>query len=166
MVTPNKQGGECSMKFTVQYIPLSKIEPDYSLKITEHMKRLQRVMWDCMNIMVVKKNSKDGSYTVVSGFDRLNYLTKYTGKKYAPCLVGDDNTGFKSWILRYKQPLDDFPLPPKSWSIVREFLKREPRFKNLSRSQQIRVLLLGLRYKKTVIATMKNSVNQIVGNKD
>lgn len=157
------------MKFTVQYILLSKIEPDYSLKMTDHMKRLQRVMWDCMNIMIVKKNKQDDSYIVVSGFDRLHYLTKYTNKIYAPCLIDHENdTGMKSWMnrLRTKQPLDDFPLTPKSWSIVRDFLKREPRFKNLSRSQQIRVLLLGLRYKKTVIATMKNSVNQMVGNKD
>ena len=39
-----------------------------SLKITKHMKKLQRLMWDCMMyVLVVKKNRKDGSYIIVSG---------------------------------------------------------------------------------------------------
>jgi hypothetical protein len=50
-----KQEGQ-SMKFTIQYIPLDKIKPDLSLKITEHIKKLQRLMWDCMFVLVVKKS--------------------------------------------------------------------------------------------------------------
>jgi hypothetical protein len=54
---------------------------------------------------------------------------------------------------------------PTSWSIFRSFLKQEPRFKNLSRSEQIRVILIAARYKKTVIYTMKTTVNEILRSK-
>ena len=163
-----KQEGQC-MKFTIQYIPLDKIKPDLSLKITEHIKKLQRLMWDCMFVLVVKKNRKDGSYIIVSGQDRFESLKKHTKNIYAPCIVDKSNssTGMKSWLqrLRNKQPLDDFPLMPTSWSIVRSFLKQEPRFKHLSRSEQIRVLLIAVRYKKTVIYSMKTTVNEILRSK-
>ncbi len=152
------------MKFTVQYIPLSKIKPDASLKVTNHMKKLQRLVWDCMNIIVVKKNSKDEYYTILSGLEHFEYLRKYTKKIYAPCIVDDrTSSGIKAWFnrLRKKQPLDDFPMVPKSWSIVRSFLKQEPRFNHLSRTQQIKVLILALRYKRTVISAMKSRVNEI-----
>ncbi|MFC3883484.1 hypothetical protein ACFOU2_08145 [Bacillus songklensis] len=157
------------MKFTVQYIPLSKIKPDLPSKMTEHIKKLQSLLWDCMYILVVKKNRKDGSFTIVSGLERFEYLRKHTKNIYAPCIVDDStSSGIKSWIqrLRNKQPLDDFPMMPTSWSIVRSFLKQEPRFSNLSRSQQIKVLLLGVRYRKTVILSMKTMVNQILRNHD
>lgn len=155
------------MKFTIQYIPLNKIKPDLSLKITEHMKKLQRLMWDCMFVLVVKKNRKDGSYIIVSGQDRFESLKKHTKSIYAPCIVDkSSSTGMISWFhrLRNKQPLDDFPLMPPSWSIVRTFLKKEPRFKNLSRSEQIRVLLIAARYKKTVIYSMRTTVNEILSS--
>ncbi|MDQ1146191.1 hypothetical protein QE429_003018 [Bacillus sp. SORGH_AS 510] len=155
------------MKFTIQYIPLEKIKPDLSLKITEHIKKLQRLMWDCMFVLVVKKSRKDDSYILVSGQDRLDSLKKFTKNIYAPCIVDKSgSTGMISWFhrLRNKQPLDDFPLMPTSWSIVRTFLKQEPRFKNLTRSEQIRVLLIAARYKKTVIYTMKTTVNDILRN--
>ncbi|MFB5281712.1 MULTISPECIES: hypothetical protein [Peribacillus] len=154
------------MKFTIEYIPLNKIKPGLSLKITEHMKKLQRLMWDCMfNLLVVKKNRKDDSYIIVSGQDRFESLKKHTKNIYAPCIVDkSDSTGMISWLyrLRNKQPLDDFPLVPTSWLIVRSFLKQEPRFKNLSRSEQIRVLRIAARYKKTVIYTMKTTVDDIL----
>ena len=154
------------MKFTIEYIPLNKIKPDLSLKITEHMKKLQRVMWDCMlNLLIVKKNRKDDSYIIVSGQDRFESLKKHTKNIYAPCIVDkSDSTGMISWFyrLRNKQPLDDFPLAPTSWLIVRSFLKQEPRFKSLSRSEQIRVLRIAARYKKTVIYTMKTTVDDIL----
>ncbi|MEH7436628.1 hypothetical protein V7182_03955 [Neobacillus drentensis] len=155
------------MKFTIQYIPLNKIKPDLSLKITEHIKKLQRIMWDCMFVLVVKKNRKDGSYIIVSGQDRFESLKKHTKNIYAPCIVDkSSSTGMMSWFhrLRNKQPLDDFPLMPPSWSIVRSFLKQEPRFKNLSRSEQIRVLLIAARYKKTVIYSMRTTVNEILSS--
>lgn len=64
--------------------------------------------------------------------------------------------------LRNKQPLDDFPLMPASWSIVRTFLKEEPRFKQLPRSDQLKILRIAARYKKTVIFTMKTTVDDIL----
>ncbi|MDQ0200250.1 hypothetical protein [Neobacillus ginsengisoli] len=155
------------MKFTIQYIPLNKIKPDLSLKISEHIKKLQRLMWDCMFVLVVRKNKKDDSYIIVSGQDRFESLRKHTKSIYAPCIVDKStSSGFTSWFyrLRNKQPMDDFPLMPKSWSIVRSFMKQEPSFRNLSRSQQIRVLILAVRYKKTVISSMKTMVNEMLRN--
>lgn len=154
------------MKFTIEYIPLNKIKPDLSMKITNHMKKLQRLMWDCMMyVLVVKKNRKDGSYIIVSGQERFETLKKHTKNIYAPCIVDkSDSTGMISWFyrLRNKQPLDDFPLMPTSWLIFRSFLKQEPRFKQLSRSEQIRVLRIAACYKKTVIYTMKTTVDNIL----
>nr|WP_263326809.1 hypothetical protein [Neobacillus sp. Marseille-Q6967] len=155
------------MKFTIQYIPLNKIKPDLSLKITEHVKKLQRLMWDCMFVLVVRKNRKDGSYTILSGLDRYLSLKKHTKTIYAPCIVDKSSSSIMlTWFhrLRNKQPLDDFPLMPASWSIVRSFLKQEPRFKQLSRSDQIKVLLIAARFKKTVIFTMKTTVDDILRN--
>ncbi len=152
------------MKFTVKYIPLNKIKPDDSIKITGHIKKLQRLMWDCMNILVVKKNSKDGTYTILSGIEHFEYFKKHTKKIYAPCIIDDTmSSGIKPWFQRLskKQPIDDFPMVPKSWSIVRSFLKQEPRFQQLSRAQQIKVLILAIRYKRTVISAMKTKVNEI-----
>lgn len=153
------------VKFTIQYIPLNKIKPDVSLKVTEHIKRLQRLMWDCMFVLVVRKNRKDNNYTIISGQDRYESLRKHTKSIYAPCIVDKTpSPESKSWFHRFrrKQPLDDFPLMPSSWSIARSFLKQEPRFKQLSRSQQIRVLLLAAHYKKTVIYTMKMTVDDLL----
>lgn len=157
------------MKFTIQYIPLDKIKPDLSLKITEHIKKLQRLMWDCMFVLVVRKSKKDDSYIILSGQDRFENLRKHTKSIYAPCIVDKStSSGISSLfhLFHNKQPLDDFPLMPKSWSIFRSFLKQEPRFKNLTRSQQIRVLIVAVRYKKTVIYTMKSMVNEIIRNND
>lgn len=151
------------MKFTVQYIAINKIKPQTSIKMTDHIKKLQRLMWDCMNILVVRKN-KEGNYSILSGVDRFEYLKKYTNKLYVPCIVDDStSSGIKSWVqrLRKNQPLDDFPMLPKSWSIVHAFLKQEPRFNNLSRIEQLKVLVLAIRYKKTVILAMNTMVNQM-----
>lgn len=153
------------VKFTIQYIPLNKIKTDTSLKITEHIKKLQRLMWDCMFVLVVRKNRKDNSYTIISGQERYESLRKHTKSIYAPCIVDKSTpSGTLSWFNRFrrKQPLDDFPLMPSSWTIVRSFLKQEPRFKQLTRSQQIRVLLLAVHYKKTVIYSMKITVDDIL----
>ena len=153
------------MKFTIQYIPLNKIKPAFSLNITEHIKKLQRLMWDCMFVLVVKKNRKDGTYIIVSGQDRFESLKKHTKNIYAPCIVDKSETSrMKSWFHRFqkKQPLDDFPLMPASWVIFRSFLKEEPRFKQLSRSEQIKVMLIAASYKKTVIYTMKTKVDDIL----
>ncbi|WP_349409368.1 hypothetical protein [Pseudalkalibacillus sp. SCS-8] len=153
------------MKFTVQYIPLSKIKPGQSVKMTERLKRLQGIVWDCMYLLVVKEQRKDGTYVLVSGLERFEYLKNFTKHVYAPCLVDESEPkGWKGWVkrMRNNQPVDDYPLIPKSWSIVRTFLKKEPRFKELSRFQQIKVLYLGARYKRTVILSMQNRVNQLM----
>ncbi|WP_045516698.1 hypothetical protein [Neobacillus niacini] len=153
------------MKFTIQYIPLNKIKPDVSLKVTEHIKKLQRLMWDCMFVLVVRKNRKDNNYTIISGQERYESLRKHTKSIYAPCIVDKSNSsGMVPWFqrLRKKQPLDDFPLLPAGWSIVRSFIKQEPRFKQLTRFEQIRVLLLAARYKRTVIYSMKLTVDDIL----
>lgn len=155
------------MKFTIEYIPLHKIKPALSMKMTEHLKKLQRLMWDCMFVLVVKKQ-KDDSYIIVSGEERFQSLKKHTKSIYAPCIVDkSDSSRILSWFYRLgnKQPLDDFPLTPASWSIVRSFLKQEPRFKNLSRAEQIRVLRIAARYKKTVIYTMKTTMDEILKNR-
>ncbi|QOY34956.1 hypothetical protein AWH56_019900 [Anaerobacillus isosaccharinicus] len=152
------------MKFTVKYIPLSKIKPDPSLKISGHVKKLQRFMSDCMYILVVKK-SKDGSYSILNGQDHFDHLKKSPKNIYAPCIVDEStSSGLKSWFskVRNKQNLDDFPMTPKSWSIVRSFLKQEPRFQNLSRMEQLKILVLALRYKRTVISAMKTKVDQMI----
>lgn len=157
------------VKFTVEYIPLNKIKPDLSIKITEHIKKLQRLMWDCMFVLVVRKNRKDNTYTIISGQDRYESLRKHTKSLYAPCIVDKStSSGIVPWYHRFrrKQPHDDFPLTPASWSIVRSFLKQEPRFRTLTRSQQIRILLLAARYKKTVISTMRITVEDILKNPD
>jgi hypothetical protein len=153
------------LKFSVQYIPLNKIKPGVSMKLNDHIKRLQRLMWDCMFVLVVRKSRKDDGYIIVCGEDRYESLKKHTKKIYAPCIVDkSDFSGLTSWFyrLRRTQPLDDFPLMPNSWSIFRSFLKQEPRFKNLSRSQQIRVLIIAAKYKKTVIHSMKTMVNDML----
>ena len=154
------------MKFTIEYIPLNKIKPDLSLKITNHMKKLQRLMWDCMMyVLVVKKNDKDGSYIIVSGQERFETLKKHTKNIYAPCIVDKSSSNkMLSWFYRFrnKQPLDDFPLMPTSWLIFRSFLRQEPRFHHLSRSEQLRVLRIAACYKKTVIYSMKSAVDNIL----
>ncbi|WLD93811.1 hypothetical protein [Alkalihalobacillus sp. AL-G] len=153
------------MKFTVHYIPLNKIKPDSTVKITDHIKKLRTLMWDCMYILVVKKDRNSGRYVLISGRERYEHLRNHTKNIYAPCIVDKSAPpGTKPWFvfLPAKQPLDDFPLTPKSWSIVRCFLKKEPRFSKLSRIQQIKVLLLGARYKRTVILSMQTKVNQLL----
>ncbi len=154
------------MRFTVRYIPLSMIKPDPSLKMTNQIKKLRRLMWDCMNIVVVKRNRNDGSYSILTGLDRYEHLKKNEKNIYAPCIVDESTSFFTSWIhrIRHKQSLDDYPMVPKSWSIVKSFLKQEPRFENLSRTQQLKVLILAVRYKKTVVSSMKKKVDEMVKN--
>ncbi|MEF3305849.1 hypothetical protein [Paenibacillus sp. GYB003] len=53
---------------------------------------------------------------------------------------------------------------PAGWSVVRSFLKREPRFARLSRVQQLQVLLLGIRYRKTVVCAMKAKVEELLAD--
>ncbi|RNB87072.1 hypothetical protein EDM56_15365 [Brevibacillus fluminis] len=158
--------------FTVQYIPLSKIKPDHYPRMTAQIRKLRSKMLDGMNLVVVRKNRKDGSYVILLGNERYEYLRKHTKKLVAPCLV-DESRGksqVRAWFhqLRNKRLLSHFPgikpgqLTPAALSITRTFLKEEPRFKQLSRRQQVQVLSQAVRYKRTVISAMKAKVGQLV----
>lgn len=159
------------MRLNVQYIPMSKIKPNLSVKITEHIKKLRNIMWDCMHILVVKKE-KDGNYTIISGNDRYEYLQKHTKNKFAPCIIDENKmlTELKYWICRVfnvhkpdKGNKDFFnKLSPKSVSIIRDFLREEPRFKSLSRLEKTKVIILAVRYKKTVITAMKLKIDEFL----
>jgi len=159
------------MRFTVQYVPLDRIKPDSPAKMTSHLRKLRSLMWDCMHLIVVRKNRKDKSYTILLGNDRYEYLRTHTKKLTAPCLVEENRPRkqITSWIykLRNNTSLNHFPhikrdrMTPATWSIVRVFLNEEPRMKELTRRQQLQVLALAFRYKKTVIASMKSKVDQL-----
>ncbi|MBD0379526.1 hypothetical protein [Paenibacillus sedimenti] len=158
------------MRFSVQYVPLDKIKPDVPAKMTSHLRKLRCLMWDCMHLLVVRKNRKDGSYSILLGNDRYEYLRSHTKKWAAPCLVDESKprSQVKSWLTRLRSDtlLNNFPhinrerTTPATWSIVRRFLNEETRMKQLTRRQQIRVLALAFRYKKTVVASMKAKVDQ------
>lgn len=173
------------MKFTVQYIPLSQIRADRTAKkLTKPLKILKQVLWDCTHLIAVRKDKLQNKYTVISGFSRYEYLRE-TNQTHVPCLVdqtnGDSNlsnhsnrkTGSRFGVitllwrrLRNKSFVRLFPqadlqqMEPASLSIFRHFLKQEPRFKQLSRVQQVKVLYLGIRYRKTVIHSMKRKVDE------
>lgn len=160
------------MRFTIQYIPLSQIKHDNSSKTTLPIPILRRIMLDCMHLMVVRKHKKDGSYTIVHGRDHYEFLRKYTNKRTAPCLV--DTSQPKAQMIsllqqfRNKWPSDLKPdiqpsrLTPASWSIIRTLLKEEPKFKQLSRFQQFHIMLLAIRYKRTVVESMKSKIYEII----
>ncbi|WP_029192795.1 hypothetical protein [Paenibacillus harenae] len=160
------------MRFTVQYIPLNRIKPDGAAGMTAQIRKLRKMMWDCMNLLVVRKNRKDGSYMILIGNDRYDFLRKHTKNIMAPCLVDESKskTQFKSWLyrLRRKRLMNEFPewkvhrLSPAALSIFRAFLKEEPRFKRLSRKEQLQVLMMSVRYKKIVVGTMKTKVDQLI----
>ncbi len=160
------------MRFTVHYIPLHKIRPAFSVKITDHIRKLRGMMWDCMHLLVVRKNKKNDQYEVISGFSRYDHLMKHTSKKYAPCIIEESkiNSNFLQWLdyFRSRKLLDLYPdlkvqrLRPGSLTIIRSFLKQEPRFFELSRSQQLKVLLLAIRYRKTMVITMRAQVEQML----
>ncbi|MCM3717350.1 hypothetical protein [Fictibacillus phosphorivorans] len=124
-----------------------------------------------MHILVVKKE-KDGSYTIISGNDRYEYLKKHTKNKFAPCIIDENKltTDFKYWLNRVfnRHYLEGQKnnvmekISPKSVSIIRAFLKEEPRYKRLTRLEKIKVLLLAIRYKKTVTAAMKLKVDEFL----
>lgn len=121
--------------------------------------------------MVVRKNKK-GSYTLVSGSQHYAYLKKHTKKKTAPCLVDESKAAARIYTLISNLRKKDLPydvpylrkerISVKSWSIIRKFMKTEPRFKKLSRRQQLKVLRLGLQYKKTTVLSMKAKVDELL----
>ncbi|WNB91293.1 hypothetical protein [Bacillus sp. NEB1478] len=159
------------MRLNVEYLPLSKIKPDPAVHVTEHVKKLRNMMWDCMHIIVVKKNSK-GHYSIVSGKDRFEYLRKHTKNKYAPCIIDENKitTEIKYWMRKWfhSQTLEQHrqlpflePFTPKSLSIIKLFLKQEPSFKKLNPFQKLKVLLIAVQYKKTTIHCMRLMMNSL-----
>jgi hypothetical protein len=164
------------MRFTIQYIPLKKIQTSGQLRMTERIHQLRKVVWDSTHLLAVKKNRKDGSFTVIGGHDRFRYLQSHTNKMYAPCVL-DETKERKSgtiptWIRQFRNRNlpKSFPkfhpekVTPAGWSIIRTFVKEEPRFEQLTRLQQVKVLLLGVRYKRTVIRSMKSMVDEMSGS--
>lgn len=151
------------MKFTVHYVPLKKIKTGSKVMITDRLKKLRTYMLDCMNVMVVKKNQKEDSYSLIYGLNQYQYLQKYSNKKYVPCII--DESEKKSWgrlVQRFQNStFMDIPLSPKSWSIVHAFLKEEPRFQKLTFTEKMKVILLAVRYKRTVIQSMKNKIDEL-----
>lgn len=159
------------MKFNIEYIPISKIKPDLSSKMTQRIKKMQNLLWDCVYLLAVRKK-KDGNYVVLSGHDRYEYLRKHTTKQSVPCIVDEANLSsetksFLHWFrhqeLPYRIPLSK----PKRWvpatfTIVRVFIKEDPRFFDLTPMQQFKVLLIGIHYKKTVVASMKKKVDEFI----
>lgn len=160
------------MRFTIQYIPLKNIRANAPVRATERIKRLRKVVWDSGHLLAVKKNRKDGSFIVVGGHDRYRYLKAHANKMYAPCVLDESREAsdrrFPAWLrsLRTRGLPKPFPrfhpekITPAGWSILRTFVKEEPRFRRLSRMQQIKVLLLGVRYKRTVVNAMKAKVSE------
>lgn len=162
------------MKFTVQYIPMNKIKTDAAGPMTQHMRNLSSVLWDCMHLLIVRRDKKSGNYTLIGGQTRFEHLRKHTTKKYAPCIIDTSSSEEepRSWWKRFvrgrsKTELKHLPhlqlgkLTPASMSVIRSFLKREPRFTQLTRVQQLKVLFMGVRYKQTTIQAMRASVDEM-----
>ncbi|MQR97352.1 hypothetical protein [Fictibacillus phosphorivorans] len=159
------------MKLNVQYIHLSKIKPDYSIKLTNHVKMLKNRMWDSMHMLVVKKDKKN-EFSIISGNDRYEYLKKHTKTNYALCMIDEHptKTGIKNWLQRMKgikkkeQEKNESKVSQTTLSIIKCFVKEEPRYHDLSLSKRLKVLLLAVRYKKTVIGSMKAKVDDLINN--
>jgi hypothetical protein len=162
------------MKFSIQYIPLNKIDTHAPIRMTQHIRKLRNVLWDSAHLLAVRKNRKDGRFIVVGGHDRLRYLRSHTTKIYAPCILDESKEPSKrgslpAWIrnFRNRNLPESFPkfhpekVTPAGWSIIRTFVKEESRFQKLTRVQQVKVLLLGVRYKRTVITSMKAMVDDM-----
>jgi hypothetical protein len=156
------------MRYSVQYIPLSKIKTGIPVTFTQRIKSLRKIAQDCMHLLIVRKSRKEGGYVLVSGGHHLEYLVRHTKKGVAPCLVDESKASSSLSALLYR--LRKLASPERTArkngrSIVRSFMKQEPRFRQLSRSEQLKVLRLGLQYKKTTVAAMKARVNELLAKK-
>jgi hypothetical protein len=161
------------LRYTVQYIPLSKIKPEsITTKTSQRKKELKKVAQDLMHLLVVRKSRKEGGYIILDGHHHFDFLKKHTNKNCALCLVDESKISAsvgKLINIFYKRQLPyDVPyirpdrIAINSWSIIRTFLKREPRFRRLSRRQQLKVLRLGLQYRKTTVLSMQAKVEDLL----
>ncbi|MRH42118.1 hypothetical protein GH741_05440 [Aquibacillus halophilus] len=149
------------MKFRIQYLPLSKIRPGTSIRMTEEIKKLHILMLDCMHLLVVRKNKQDNNYTILSGLSRFEYLRKNDGKKYVPCIVDEQrDLNLKSLVIHLNNKFySNENSILHSWSIIKSFQKTDRRFDQLSMVQKMKVLFIGIRYKRTVISAMKKKID-------
>jgi hypothetical protein len=157
----------------VQYIPLSKIRPEsITTKTSQRKKELKKVAQDLMHLLVVRKSKKEGGYLILDGHHHFDFLKKHTNKNYAVCLVDESkiSASVGSLVHRFRKrqlPYDVPYIRPdriaiNSWSIIRTFLKREPRFRMLSYRQQLKVLRLGIQYKRTTVLSMQAKVDDLL----
>lgn len=147
------------MRFTVQYIPLRKIKPGEPAALTTRLRKLRGLMWDAMQLLVVRRNRKDGTYRLLIGRSRYDYLVNHTRKISAPCLV--DESPARSRIRAYGMRLRRLIRHAPALAIIRTFMREEPRFRQLTRRQQFQVLLLAIRYRDTVVASMIAKVDRM-----
>ncbi len=147
------------MRFTVRYIPLRKIKPGEPAALTSRLRKLRSFMWDAMQLLVVRRNRQDGTYSLLIGRSRYDYLVNHTKKHAAPCLV--DESPARSRIRAYGARLRRLVRQAPALAIIRTFMREEPRFRQLTRRQQLQVLLLAVRYRDTVVASMIAKVEQM-----
>jgi hypothetical protein len=161
------------LRYTVQYIPLSKIKPEsITTKTSQRKKELKKVAQDLMHLLVVRKSRKEGCYIILSGHHHFDYLKKHTNKNCAVCLVDESKISasvgalvhhFRKRKLPYDVPyIKSDRIAINSWSIIRTFLKQEHRFRRLSRRQQLKVLRLGIQYRKTTVQSMQAKVEELL----
>jgi hypothetical protein len=161
------------LRYTVQYIPLSKIRPEsITTKTSQRKKELKKVAQDLMHLLVVRKSRKEGGYIILDGHHHFDFLKKHTNKNYAVCLVDESKilASVGSLVHRFRKrqlPYDVPYIKPdriaiNSWSIIRNFLKREPRFRMLSIKQQLKVLRLGFQYRRTTMLSMQAKVDDLL----
>lgn len=161
------------MRYTVQYLPLSKIKHESNMtKTSPRKKELKKVAQDLMQVLIVNKSKKDGGYIIQDGHQHFDFLKKHTNKNRAVCLVDESkiSTNFGMLINRFRKRQLPYEVPylkpdrieVNSWTIIRKFMKREPRFRKLSRRQQLKVLRLGLQYKKTTVQSMQAKVEELL----
>jgi hypothetical protein len=161
------------LRYTVQYIPLSKIRPEsITTKTSQRKKELKKVAQDLMHLLVVRKSRKEGGYIILDGHHNFDFLKKHTNKNCAVCLVDESKISASIGSLvhhfrRRQLPYDVPYIRPdrvaiNSLSIIRTFLKREPRFRMLSHRQQLKVLRLGIQYRRTTVLSMLAKVDDLL----
>lgn len=160
------------MRYTVQYIPLDKIKPELYVKTTRRSKELRKVAQDCMQLLIVRKNRKAGGYVIVNGINYYEHYRRYAKKSVVPCLVDEGKlasalTLLMNRIRKRKMPyelpyINTDQIAGNSWSIIRSFLQQDPRMKKLTRREQLKVLRLGIQYKKTTLRAMKAKVDELL----
>jgi hypothetical protein len=161
------------LRYIVQYIPLNKIKPESIItKTSQRRKELKKVAQDLMHLLVVRKSRKEGGYIILDGHHHFDFLKKHTNKNCAVCLVDENkiSASISSLLPRFRKRQLPYEVPNikpdrisiNSWSIIRTFLKREPRFRKLSHRQQLKVLRLGIQYRRTTVLSMQAKIDDLL----